>query len=88
MKTDITDNYPYLGKLECQCYSFCDKYEPERCQFDKPCQAYIVVDGKKGMSLRRMFRYTIEKYVFVENIKLQIDLIRQDDSGLEDELEP
>jgi len=48
----------------------------------------MTVDGKKGMDLRRMFRKTVEKYVFVENLKLQIDLIRQNESGLEDEIEP
>jgi hypothetical protein len=83
MKTDITDNYPYLGKLECQFYGVCAFYEPGKCQFNQPCKKYVDVEENKGIKLRTLLSKTVENYVKVEDMKLQIDLIRNDDMNEE-----
>lgn len=79
MKTDITDNYPYFDQLECQFYGVCKFYEPGACAFISPCKKYIEIGEGKGISLRSFLGETVEDYVKREDLKLQIDLIRDEE---------
>ena len=62
MRTWVSDNFP-LDKLECQYFGICKYYEPGKCSFTSPCE------------VRHDLKGDLEAYVGVNNLKLQINLI-------------
>ena len=62
MRTYISDTFP-LDKLECQYFEICKCYDPKLCGYSILCK------------LRQCFRFCLEDYVGVENLKYQIGLI-------------
>jgi len=65
MRTWVSDSFP-LKKLECQYFDICKEYDSGRCDFTNPCE------------LRQWFREVTEPYVGRINLKVQVDLIRDE----------
>lgn len=80
MRTKINDKFP-LMQLECQYYDVCRHYTPNLCDYSRPCPARLKFDsmGKCfSLNLRDIFRKSIEPYYPNENLRFQIELIREE----------
>ena len=62
--TIISDNFP-LDKLECQYSDICKNYNPDECQYGKPCY----------FGIRGFYRRNVETYQEKNNLGLQVKLI-------------
>ena len=80
MKTKINDEFP-LMQIECQYFDVCKHYTPNLCDYSSPCPGRIILntlDGKYSLNLRDTFRRSIEPAYPNENLKMQIELINEE----------
>lgn len=75
--TYVTDNFP-VNELECQFYEICKHYNPDRCEYGKNCQAYLLLDNNLKVKVRDLLRHSIESYVTQETLSNEIKSIVYD----------
>ena len=78
METWISDNFP-LSELECQYFDVCIFFDSERCKYGSNCNAYLILEDKSAIQIRKILSGALEDFVVVTNLKTQVKLIMDDE---------
>ena len=74
-KTVINDQFD-TDLLECQYFAICKAYTPGACMYGGPCKSHMRLTTGDIIITRNVLSNCLEASVSTENLKFQIDLLK------------